>query len=60
MELIEKISVLVEEIKADGVKFYEKGNKSAGTRVRKTSQELKKLLQELRIDVLENTKNNAG
>jgi hypothetical protein len=60
MELIEKISVLVEEIKTDGVKFYEKNNKSAGTRVRKTSQELKKLLQELRVDVLENTKNNAG
>jgi hypothetical protein len=59
METLEQLKVLMEELSVDTTKFF-KGNKSAGTRVRKTSQELKKLLQELRIDVLENTKNNAG
>ena len=37
-------------------KFYEKGNKSAGTRIRKAMQELKKLAQEVRQDV-QDTKN---
>jgi len=33
------------------VKFYEKGNKSAGTRVRKNMNELKKKAQEIRKEV---------
>ena len=35
----------------DFVKFYEKGNKSAGTRVRKDMNELKKKIQEVRKEV---------
>ncbi|TAK54069.1 MAG: histone H1 [Bacteroidetes bacterium] len=35
----------------DFVKFYEKGNKSAGTRVRKHMNELKRKAQEIRMEV---------
>jgi hypothetical protein len=41
----------------DAGKFY-KGNKSAGTRARKTAQELKGLLQQFRGEILEERKTN--
>ena len=34
-------------------KFYDKGNKAAGTRVRKAMQELKKKAQDVRVDIQE-------
>ena len=40
METLEKLKTLMEELSVDTVKFY-KGNKSAGTRARKISQEIK-------------------
>lgn len=49
---LEKIKTLVETLSQDHEKF-EKGNKTAGTRVRKTSQELKELLKTLRAEILE-------
>ena len=52
MEIIEKITELVDEIKMDSNKFYQKQNKSAGIRARKSAQELKQVLQELRMDIL--------
>jgi hypothetical protein len=51
MEIYNKIVALVEVAKEDIDKFYVKGNKSAGTRVRKHMQDLKALAQELRLDV---------
>jgi hypothetical protein len=67
MEAYEKIKTLVTgvytldgneyNLEDDVSKFYEKGNKAAGTRVRKLMQELKKLAQDLRVDV-QNQKNN--
>jgi len=44
---------LLEEVSADVVKFYESGNKSAGTRVRKAMQSLKALAQEQRTEISE-------
>lgn len=44
-------------LKEDFEKFFVKGNKSAGTRVRKIMQELKKTSQEIRKDV-QNYKGN--
>ena len=38
--------------------FTEKGNNAAGSRTRKNAQELKKLLQELRVEVLDQQKQN--
>jgi|TARA_B100001094_G_C17772172_1_gene595593 hypothetical protein len=56
MELIEKITELVDAIKVDANKFYTNGNKSAGIRARKVVQELKQKLQDLRKDILTKSK----
>jgi hypothetical protein len=53
MEIFEQIKALVNEAEGDIQKFYEKGNKAAGTRVRKSMQDLKKLAQDLRTHVQE-------
>ena len=42
---------LVSELEDDFRKFYEKGNKAAGTRIRKGMQDLKKLAQDIRTEV---------
>jgi hypothetical protein len=55
METLEKIKELTEVLSVDATKFF-KGNNSAGTRARKTSQELKDLLQTLRKEILESRK----
>lgn len=64
MDYLDKYDALVklitEEVEIDGKKFnlkddFEKffirGNKTAGTRIRKMMQELKKISQEIRSDV---------
>ena len=58
METVEKIKSLTETLALDAGKFYN-GNKSAGTRARKTAQELKSLLQTFRGDVLKERKDNV-
>jgi hypothetical protein len=52
METFEQIQTIVESMKVDVAKFYS-GNKSAGTRVRKSAQDLKSLLQKLRTEILD-------
>jgi hypothetical protein len=56
------VKLLTEEIEIDGKKydlkddfdkFFVRGNKTAGTRIRKVMQELKKVSQEVRDDVQE-------
>jgi len=49
----EKFTALVESMKADFEKFYDKEVGAAGTRVRKHCQELAKLCKETRNDVTE-------
>ena len=58
METLESIKTLTEELSVDTGKFYN-GNKSAGTRARKTAQELKALLQQFRGEILEDRKKDA-
>jgi len=53
METFEEIKNLINQIEPELQKFTEKGNKAAGTRVRVAMQELKKLAQQIRIDVQE-------
>jgi hypothetical protein len=53
MQKYEEIKALIASIDSDVDKFYNKGNKSAGTRIRKAMQDLKKLAQDLRVDVQE-------
>lgn len=57
METIEQIKTLTEQLSQDTTKFYA-GNKTAGTRARKTSQELRELLKKLRGEILESRKTN--
>ena len=51
MEKFQELKTLIESLNEDATKFSEKGNKSAGTRLRQGMQELKKLAQEIRIEV---------
>lgn len=48
----------MEGLEEDLVKFYDKGNKAAGTRARKQLQDLKKLAQEVRLEI-QDIKNNG-
>lgn len=41
------------DLKEDFEKFFIRGNRTAGTRIRKVMQELKKMAQEVRDDVQE-------
>ena len=43
----------VNDLERDFNQFYDKGNKAAGTRVRKAMQELKKMAQDIRVEVQE-------
>jgi hypothetical protein len=51
MSHYEKLKQLVLGIEDDFIKFYEKENNAAGTRVRKSMQDLKVLAQEIRTHV---------
>jgi len=51
MNHYEKLKKLVLGLEEDFMKFYEKGNNAAGTRVRKGMQDLKVWAQEIRTDV---------
>ena len=53
MSKMNDLKALLEELEADMVKFYEKGNKAAGTRARKTLQSVKSLAQEIRVHIQE-------
>lgn len=51
MSAFTKLKELVTATEADATAFYEKGNKAAGTRLRKALQEIKVLAQEGRNEV---------
>jgi hypothetical protein len=46
-----KLKEIVDELEGDFVAFFEKGNKAAGTRIRKAMQDLKNMAQDIRVDV---------
>lgn len=56
MEKFENLKALVEGLNEDVEKFYGKSNKAAGTRVRQGLQEIKKVAQELRLEISEKKK----
>ena len=51
MNRFQELKDLVSSFEKDLIKFYEKGNRSAGTRVRKAMNELKRKAQEIRKEV---------
>ena len=59
METLESIKQLVAELEVDTNKFFQKGNNSAGTRARKTSQSIKAALQQLREEIINHRKSQA-
>jgi ABC-type Zn uptake system ZnuABC Zn-binding protein ZnuA len=56
-ERYSQLTNIIEESEEDLLKFYEKGNKAAGTRARKSLMELKKLAHEIRQEI-QDIKNN--
>jgi hypothetical protein len=59
-ELLVGIKAVVAAAEFDIGKFVEKGNKSAGGRGRKDMQALKKLAQEVRVEITAQIKAKAG
>ena len=48
-----QLQEFVNDLERDFQQFYQKSNKAAGTRVRKGMQELKKMAQDIRVEVQE-------
>ncbi len=59
MKRYEELKNLILSLEGDFVKFYDKNNSAAGTRVRKGMQDIKNLAQEIRVEVQE-LKNESG
>ena len=53
LDLMEDMKDAVDSSMDDAVKFFEKGNNSAGTRLRKDMQVIKAMANEIRIKVQE-------
>ncbi|AGA80128.1 histone H1-like protein Hc1 [Echinicola vietnamensis] len=51
MSRFTEVKELVDSLEDDFAKFYEKGNKAAGTRVRNGMQAIKTLAQDIRKEV---------
>lgn len=60
MENFNELKALVNGIEHDLKKFFDKDNKAAGVRVRKTMQDIKTLCQKIRVEVSEQNKQNNG
>jgi hypothetical protein len=58
MDKISKLKELIVSAETDAIKFHEKGNSAAGTRLRAAMQQIKVLAQEIRNEVTE-IKNKA-
>lgn len=56
MSRLNEVKNLMAGLEEDLVKFYDKKNKAAGTRARKSLQDLKKLAQDIRVEI-QNIKN---
>lgn len=51
MSRFDEMKNLLDQLEPDINKFYNKGNKAAGTRARKTLQAMKKKAQEIRLEI---------
>ena len=56
MEKFNELEALVASMKDDITKFYEKSNKAAGVRVRKSLQDVKAIAQAIRVEISEQKK----
>lgn len=53
MEKLNQLNEILESMKTDIEKFYEKGQNAAGTRLRKSLNDLRKKAAEIRKDIQE-------
>lgn len=53
MEKFNQLKSLIASVEQDADKFYDKQNSAAGTRLRKTMQEIKTLATDIRKEVTE-------
>jgi hypothetical protein len=51
MENFNELKEIISNLEDDAIKFYDKGNKAAGVRLRKGLQEIKSLAQLVRQEV---------
>jgi hypothetical protein len=56
MEKFTELEALIASMKDDVTKFYEKGNKAAGVRIRKSLQDVKAIAQAIRVNISEQKK----
>jgi hypothetical protein len=55
----EELKSILESVESDYKKFGEKGVKAAGVRIRKAMQDIKKIAQEIRVEVSQKNKEEA-
>ncbi|MCC6549185.1 MAG: histone H1 [Ignavibacteriaceae bacterium] len=60
MDQYNKLLDALKNLEGDFQKFYDKGNSAAGTRLRKGLSDLKKLAQDIRIDIQEVKNSRKG
>jgi hypothetical protein len=58
MKEFENLLKHIKNLEEDFIKFYDKDNKAAGTRIRKGMQDLKEMAQRIRLEV-QNKKNES-
>jgi len=46
-----QLKKIIDETSVDADKFFQQGNRAAGTRLRNSLQQVKKLAQEIRVEV---------
>jgi hypothetical protein len=56
MSRFEQLKAITNSFEQEFDKFYEKGNHAAGTRVRMGMQDIKKICQEIRIEIIKKKK----
>ena len=59
MKAFENLVKHIKGLEEDFIKFYDKDNKAAGTRIRKGMLEIKHIAQQIRLEVL-NKKNESA
>ncbi|RKR80073.1 hypothetical protein BDD43_0166 [Mucilaginibacter gracilis] len=58
MKKFQELKAIIANAESDAVKFYEKGNKAAGRRLRAAMQQVKRTAQNVRIAVTANKNAN--
>ena len=54
-----ELKSFIDDVEKDFQQFYDKGNKAAGTRVRKAMQDLKQKAQDIRMEVQDMKKSDS-